>query len=432
MSPAVLETEQRLFVSARVPAPAALSTHLSFHGPLHLPPRDDPAWRAQMGRAVAESGLFGRGGGGFPAGAKWDATCRTGRRSLVVVNAMEGEPASVKDRFLLTRAPHLVLDGAEVAASVLGAPEIAVCVPDHAGEAASAVSEALFERRRAGMSRRRVSIERPPGRYVAGEESALAEWLAGRPSLPVFRPDKSVPLAVGRRPLLVHNAETLAHVALIARHGPRWFCRAGAPDAPGTTLVTVSGAVRSAGVVEVELGRPVGEIVARAGVDGEVGAVLVGGYGGAWIPAGCLDTPYSPAGLGALGAPLGAGVLVVLPASSCGIAETARLVHYLAGESAGQCGPCVFGLPALAGDMALLVEGRDGPGVGLRLARRLDQIAGRGACRHPDGAVRLVRSALRTFAADARRHAEGRPCQGVHEATVLTFPAFPAPMGRGR
>jgi NADH:ubiquinone oxidoreductase subunit F (NADH-binding) len=400
-----------------------LAGHVAIHGALALPKREDRNWCDTMLTALSESGLLGRGGAGFPAAVKWDSARRSARRPLLVVNAMEGEPASAKDRVLLSYSPHLVLDGAEVAAAVIGATDVVVCVPDDSGPAAASVQSAIDERSRAGGSRRRFTVARPPGRYVAGEESALVNWLTTRQALPAMRIDKSVPLTVGRRPTLVHNAETLAQVALIARYGQEWFRRAGTHDAPGTTLVTVTGAVRSPGVVEVELGTPVVDILVRAGVDATLSGVLLGGYGGAWLDPARLDTPYAPAPLAAVGATHGVGIIIAVPSTSCGVAETARIVRYMAGQSAGQCGPCVFGLPAIADDLELLWAGRADPDLIARIERRADLVDGRGACRHPDGVARLVRSALRVFDADVRSHAEGRPCPGHTARTVLTLPA---------
>jgi NADH:ubiquinone oxidoreductase subunit F (NADH-binding) len=174
-------------------------------------------------------------------------------------------------------------------------------------------------------------------------------------------------------------------------------------------------------VVEVELGTPIADLVARAGAETELSAVLVGGYGGAWLEASRLSTPYSPGPLAAAGATAGVGVVVALPATSCGIAETARIARYMAGESAGQCGPCVFGLPAIADDLERLWAGRGDAHLLERIEMRAATVEGRGACRHPDGVVGLVRSALAVFAADARAHAGGRPCPGHTAPSVLTF-----------
>ncbi len=405
-----------------------LDGHLATHGPLSVQ-TDDAQWSAAVLQAVARSGLAGRGGAAFPSATKWEAIRQASRRPIVVVNALEGEPASAKDRVLLCRAPHLVLEGAEVVAAALRAREIVVCVGDHGAGMADSVEGALAERQRAGITRAKASVRYAPSRYVTGEESALISWLGGRGALPVMRLDKSVALRLAGRPVVVHNAETLAHVALIARHGPDWFRRLGTSDAPGTTLVTVTGAPSGPGVVEVEFGTPVGHILDRAGVGPKLSALLLGGYGGTWLDASRLDTPYAPRPLAEVGATLGVGVIIGLPAEGCGIAETARIVRYLASESAGQCGPCVFGLPAIAADLEQLSGGRSDPLVLERITSRAASVAGRGACRHPDGAVRLIRSAFEVFAEDARAHARRRPCPGHSIPTTLPFP--PAPVRAG-
>jgi len=266
---------------------------------------------------------------------------------MLVVNAMEGEPASQKDRALLHRAPHLVLDGAEVAAFAVNASEIKICVASDNDPAAASMERAVAERTRTGLLRCSMSVHRPPGRYVSGEESALIGWLNKGRALPVLRLDKSVALEVSHQPAMVHNAETMAQVALIARREAAWFRHRGTQEAPGSTLVTISGAVDSPGVFGVELGTSLRDILGRAGVNAELAGVLLGGYGGTWLDAARLDTPYTPDALTAAGATLGVGIAIALSASSCGICETARIARYMADQSAGQCGPCVFGLAVL-------------------------------------------------------------------------------------
>jgi NADH:ubiquinone oxidoreductase subunit F (NADH-binding) len=403
-------------------SPHDLANHLATHGPLGVPAAHDPDWASGLLRQISESGLVGRGGAGFPAATKWRSLAAGRHRPMVVVNAMEGEPASAKDRVLLAHSPHLILDGAEVVAAVVGASDIVICIPDQSGPATGSIERAVTERRGSTQGDVRVTVERAPGGYVTGEESALVGWLHKKRALPVLRLDKSIPLTVGARPALVHNAETLCHVALIARHGSHWFRQRGTPEAPGSTLVTVTGAVRRPGVVEVDLGTPIEDILEATGLDSELSAVLLGGYGGTWLEASRLATPYAPGPLAAAGATSGVGIIIALPTSSCGIAETARITRYMAGESAGQCGPCIFGLPALAADLEDLQAGRGDRGLPDRIHRRAATIDGRGACRHPDGVVRLVRSALQVFADDAAAHTLGHPCQGHANPTVLTLP----------
>ncbi len=411
---------------------ARLAEHLAHHGPPVLPPPRACGWADLLARLVADAGLTGRGGAGFPTSAKLAAAARAGGRRWLVVDGLEGEPESAKDRVLLQCAPHLVLDGAELVAAALGADRITVCVAADQGATATAVHRAATERERTALAPVPVELARPPARFLAGEESALVNWLRCGTALPTFRPDKAVPLAIGRRTMLVHNAETLAHVALVARHGAKWFRHAGTADAPGTTLVTVSGAVARPGVVEVELGTPIDTIVAAAKPTATVHAVLVGGRGGTWLGTNDMGTPLAPRALRERGAAVGAGILVALPAEACGVAEIARMATAMAAESAGQCGPCVFGLPAIADDLRRLAAAAapSGPGsrsgigadpdLGTRLQRRLGAVTGRGACRHPDGVVRMVRSGLAVFADDVARHGTGRPCTA---ATPVAGPA---------
>ena len=218
----------------------------------------------------------------------------------------------------------------------------------------------------------------------------------------------------------MQSAETLAHVALIARHGPKWFRSAGLPDAPGTCLVTVSGPVANPGVCEVEFGTPITAILERAEVNAPIGAVVVGGYGGTWLRAGLLDTPYAPGPLRTVGSAVGAGVLAAIATSACGVAETARVATYMAYESAGQCGPCVFGLQAVAHDLVELARGENDPQTLDRLNVRLAAMEGRGACGHPDGVVRFVRSAL---AGVRRRCRRSRPASTLSRMEPSARPA---------
>ncbi len=403
-----------------------LASHLAHHGSPPLPQPGDGTWPERFAAEIEASGLAGRGGASFPSAIKLRLVGSARGNRTLVVNAMEGEPASAKDKVLLSCVPHLVLDGAELAASALGARRIVVCVAADRPDISARVVRAVRERAGTALAPVPVEVKQPPGRYVGGEESALVSWLDNGVGAPSWRPDKRTPLTIGRAAALVHNAETLAHMALVARYGAPAFRAAGTSDAPGTALVTVTGGVEHPGVFEVAMGTTLGSVIARSKPTAEVAAVLTGGFGGSWVSAGALDTPYAPRTLAAVGGVVGPGVLVVLTRRACGIAETARLARYMAGESAGQCGPCVFGLPAVADDLAHLAFGSPDPhGIG-RLEMRLAGVDGRGACRHPDGVARMVRSALSVFASDAAAHGAGRPCPFRDEPSVLP-PTVAAP-----
>jgi NADH:ubiquinone oxidoreductase subunit F (NADH-binding) len=364
------------------------------HGP--LPDRPD------LVPEVLASGLRGRGGGGFPAGAKLRAVAEARGRKYVVANGAESEPASRKDRILLETAPHLVLDGAIAAARAVGAREIVVAISDAAQAAGRVVLAAVEQRVERDV---KISVAGVPEAFVAGEETALVRHLSGGPALPTVHPPRPSERGVFGRPTLVQNVETLAHVALIARYGASWFRSAGTQAEPGTALCTVSGAVAAPGVYEAELGAPLSSVLSLAGgATGPAGAVLVGGYHGGFVAPHLLDgVGFSERGLHDAGAALGARAIIVVPADRCGLATASRVVRYLAGQSAGQCGPCVNGLGAIADAFERLHAGDFGQQA--RIERWLGQVRGRGACLHPDGAARFVASALGTFGHEAVEHA---------------------------
>ncbi|HET7489787.1 MAG TPA: NADH-ubiquinone oxidoreductase-F iron-sulfur binding region domain-containing protein [Acidimicrobiales bacterium] len=385
------------------------------------PPAPGRRPRTDLIDLVDASGLRGRGGAGFPTGRKLRTVASGRRRPVVVANGTEGEPASGKDRLLLARLPHLVLDGALVAAAAVGADLVVVCVDRHTADAVAGLRRALAERagELAGVE---VRLGATPPRYVAGEESALVHWVNGGPAKPTAVPPRPFEKGVDGRPTLVQNVESLAHVAQIARWGAEWFRALGPADDPGTMLVSVTGAVGRPCVLETPVGTPVRSIVdAAGGTIGKAKAVLMGGFFGTWVPAAdALAAPFSRAGLSPLGAAPGAGIMVVLPEEACGVAETARVLGWYAAESAGQCGPCVFGLGDLGEVYRQLAAGRATPADVARLERWAAQINGRGGCRHPDGAVRLLRSAVGVFGDDVARHAHGQPCPA--RAPVLRVP----------
>ena len=370
------------------------------------------------------SGLTGRGGAGFPTARKARLIReQRGHSKFMVVNAMEGEPASHKDQTLIGANPHLILDGAEYLASTIGAKNIAVCVSRESVTAVNNMKRAIHERERRSQRGPKLELHTPPHRYVAGEESALVHWLDDNESLPQYRPGRPHIMRIGHSPVLLDNAETCAHVGLIGRFGADWFREVGTPANPGSTLVSVSGAIANPTVVEVALGTPLRSILRSAGADQDPQAILMGGYGGTWIAGALADTPYANESFAAHGVSVGAGVVMVLPHQACGLVETQRIVRWMANESARQCGPCAFGLPALADDLSHLVHrGRDAHDAFSRLVERCGVIEGRGACRHPDGVVRFVRSALGVFANDLEEHLRGNPCAGSrsnrHYATV--------------
>ncbi len=370
-----------------------LHAHLAVHGPLP---------EADLGRLLHHldaSRLAGRGGAGFPFATKLRSLAEGQRH--IVVNGTESEPASRKDRTLLRRAPHLVLDGALATARATGARQVTVAVHDEL--TAASVRAAAAER----PDGRRVRVRVIDGGFVAGEARAVVRALAGGPALPTGRRTPSTVSGT-----LLSNVETYAQLAVLLRIGPHRFAETGTHAEPGTTLLTVGGAVRRPGVVEIPLGTPLGIVLAAAGAAERPQAVVIGGYHGAWV-APIPQVRLSREGLGAAGGSFGAGVVLVVDQTTCALGELARVADWLAGESARQCGPCRFGLPALAANVAAVATGRPLVGAALDRARALH---GRGACAHPDGAARFVTSGLHLLHDETDRHLAhggcGRPVLG--------------------
>ena len=370
-----------------------------------------PGGGAALIAEVERAGLRGRGGAAFPTAIKLRTVAAAGR-SVVVANGVEGEPASGKDKALLAGAPHLVLDGASIAAETVGATEVIVCVDGAATSAATAVGLAMEERRQVGLDRVTFSMAVTPSRYVAGEESALVHWLGGGDAKPTFVPPRPFQRGVRGRPTLVDNVETLAHLALIARFGADWYRSLGPPADPGTALVTLTGDLPRPGVYELPFGLPLVEALRAAGWVGDLPqAVLIGGYSGAWVAGRVAgQATIDAVSLGQIGASLGCGAISVVGPNRCGLIEVARVTRWLAGQSAGQCGPCGHGLPAIAGAVEALVAGDREHHWEAQLGRWLDMVEGRGACHHPDGAIRFVRSAMAVFGPEVSEHRRRGPC----------------------
>jgi NADH:ubiquinone oxidoreductase subunit F (NADH-binding) len=416
---------------AGMPAHGAMSLHehLAIHGELPFAERRERRGAGALIDLVEQAGLLGRGGAAFPAAAKMRAVSGgrspVGGRPIVLVNVAEGEPASSKDRVLLEGLPHLVFDGGVLAARAVGADELIFCIDESAGPALQSAKRAIRERERTGGDALRVNLQTVPGGYVSGQESALVNLCNGGPAKPTLTPPLPFQRGVRRRPTLINNAETLAHLALIARYGPQWFRQLGTQAHPGSTLLTLSGAVASSGVYEIEHGAPLASLIeAAGGTTAPIRAVLLGGYAGTWLDGGSISKlALSNDHLVGHQASLGAGIVVLLSGEACPVAETSCVARWLAEQSAGQCGPCVHGLRAIAGAIEELAAGAASAGVGQRIARWSTLAKRRGACAHPDGAVRFIASALDVFAEEFADHAQHGPCDACSQPHELPLPS---------
>jgi NADH:ubiquinone oxidoreductase subunit F (NADH-binding) len=384
-----------------------------------------PPGRPWIVDVLSAAELAGCGGGFFPAARKWQAALARPAGPTVVANAAESEPISAKDATLLRQRPHLVLDGLALAAETLHAARVVMWL--HADDVVTrlVVEDAIAERRLAGEAEPGVELVIAPSTYVAGESSSVEQALAGGPALPTFRGFGPNSRARMDRPAtVVHNVETLARVADLAdravRASPEWPAELVRLSRQSTIVTVLTSIDRR--VVELAAPATVADAIRAAGWVGATDAVLLGGFGGVWANVRRLGrVALAEPTLRAEGATLGAGILAPVPTGACGVAETAEIVGYLAASSAGQCGPCLFGLASLAARLDELRLARSRRSALRRIGEDLDAVRRRGACSHPDGATRMIASALDVFADDFAAHASGRPCE-TRQAAFIPVP----------
>lgn len=366
-----------------------------FHGLHHL--------KKQLG----ENELHGRGGAGFPLSLKLAGYEDYRGKLVVVANGSEGEFLSHKDELLMVRHPNLVLDGLSILGSALDAKVGYIHIKASKRTPQEAIRSALTDRRGLDPFQIEISTTVPDVGYIAGAESAVISAINRQGGRPVYIPDRPIVRGVKKRPTLIANVETLAQLALLARFGSEWFSSIGFSGDLGSRLLTVSLPNGSYAVLEVIAGTPFSEVFSAMGLrQDQVSCGLLGGYFGQVVDAERLWTlRASQPFLKEAGFSLGAGVVAL--ANGCPVIETKKVLEYLAGESAGQCGPCYFGLPELSKSWSKLAEGDVSSKSLSRVTELCDQIIGRGACAMPDGAVMLARSSLSRFRAEILAHQGG-------------------------
>ncbi|MGY4712553.1 NADH-ubiquinone oxidoreductase-F iron-sulfur binding region domain-containing protein [Mycolicibacterium sp. CBM1] len=358
---------------------------------------------------VERSGLLGRGGAAFPLATKLRtvrAAHLRGHQTVVVANGEEGEPASVKDRWLLRHRPHLVLDGVRLAARMVAAQRAVVYVSDP--ESAQSVTAALSELGFDTVGGLDISVVTVAPSYVAGEETAAVRVINGGPAKPTDKPPRPFQHGVDGHPTLVSNVETLANLPYLQQHGADEFRSAGTTGSPGTFLVTVSGAGRPPALYEIEHGTPFTELLQLHGVAAEsVRGALMGGYFAGLLDRSVLDATLDHETFRALGCGLGCGAVAILT-DDCPVAVAAAVLGYFDRENAGQCGSCFNGTAAMAAVAGALRDGAATAEDVARLQRWSVVLRGRGACATLDGAANVAASLLKHFPQAVEEHLENQ------------------------
>lgn len=353
---------------------------------------------AEIVAAVRDAGLTGRGGAGFAAASKWEAARRGPSPRYLVVNGAEGEPGSYKDRHLMARAPHQVLEGILMAARAVEADEVIVYVNSEFKPAQRALADAIRALGATDLLSALVPIRLRLENhvYIAGEETAMLNVLMGKPAWPWPKPPYPSERGYRGQPTVVNNVETLAHVPLILRRGPDWY-RAHQP-----TLFSVSGDVACPGVFELPLGISLRELIGRAGGPSpgdRVQAVLPGGYSLPWLGEDHLDVALAPEALKAAGSGLGASIIVVGARRGLGRAA-AQVAAFFARETCETCPICVTGTARMA---QLLRPAADRPlevAEGAELSALAAEHRHRGVCTLLDTAANMALTSVPQLVGD--------------------------------
>jgi NADH:ubiquinone oxidoreductase subunit F (NADH-binding) len=354
---------------------------------------------------VDRSGVLGRGGAAFPLSVKLRAVRdagRGGQPTIVVANGEEGEPASVKDRWLLRNRPHLVLDGLRLAAQVVGSRRAYVYVSDSL--AGRTVETALAELGAESVGDIGIALKTVDPGYVAGEETAAVRAINGGPAKPTDKPPRPYQHGVAGLPTLVSNVETLAMLPFLHRYGAEAFRAEGTSTSPGTFLLTITGGGRPPALYEVPHGLAFTELLAwhRVSAD-QLRGVLLGGYFAGLLNRDILDATLDHETLRRLGSGLGCGAISLLT-RDCPVAVTASVMAYFDRENAGQCGSCFNGTAAMSAVTGALRDGVATAEDLARLERWSVMLKGRGACATLDAATNVAASLLRQFPQVVTRH----------------------------
>jgi NADH-quinone oxidoreductase subunit F len=379
----------------------------------------------EVTQLVKDSELRGRGGAGFPTGSKWSFVPKNAPKpTWLLCNADESEPGTFKDRLLIEKDPHLLIEGMIIAAYAIGSnPMSYIYIRGEFHYGATVLDKALDEARAKGFLGRNIfgsgfdfdiTVHRGAGAYICGEETGLIESVEGHRGQPRVKPPFPAVVGVFGGPTVVQNVETLACVPLIVRNGADWFKSFGTPKNTGPKLYCVSGNVKKPGVYEFPMGITIKELIYEhcGGITGDrkLKAVIPGGASAPMLTPDEIDLPLNFDALMKAGSMLGSAGIIVLDETVCIVDAVWRLAKFFAHESCGQCTPCREGTNWLESVLDRIERGEGRPQDADLLLDMSDNIGGKSLCALGDAAIGPVISSVRKFRSEYLHHIEHKSC----------------------
>jgi bidirectional [NiFe] hydrogenase diaphorase subunit len=389
---------------------------------------------------ITESGLRGRGGGGYPTGLKWSTVAKAGGdQKYVVCNGDEGDPGAFMDRSVMEGDPHRILEGMAIAAYAVGASKGFIYVRAEYPIAVARLTTAIREARRRGLLGNAIGgttfnfdieIRLGAGAFVCGEETALLTSIEGRRGTPRPRPPYPAVSGLWGKPTLINNVETYANIAPIVRNGGKWFFNMGSERSKGTKVFALTGRIKNTGLIEVPLGIKLWEIieVIGGGVPGghKLKAIQTGGPSGGCIPADMLSLGVSYDALMAAGSIMGSGGMIVMDDTSCMVNVARFFVEFCMTESCGKCIPCRAGTAQMHNLLTRICSGTATLDELDLLEELCDTVKSTSLCGLGQTAPNPVLSTLKYFREEYIEHIVHKRCPAGVCAGLEPAPAEPA------
>jgi NADH-quinone oxidoreductase subunit F len=384
---------------------------------------------------VKDSGLRGRGGGGFPTGVKWGfCAANSADQRYIICNADEGDPGAFMDRSVVEGNPHAVIEGMIVGAYAIGASVGYVYIRAEYPLAVDRLRLALKQAEERGYLGEKlfgtnfnlkIKVKLGAGAFVCGEETALIASIEGERGMPRAKPPFPANKGLWGKPTIINNVETFANIPQIIIQGPAWYASVGSEKSKGTKVIALTGKIRNTGLIEIPMGMPLKDIIYKigGGIEGDrlFKAVQTGGPSGGCIPQQHIDLPVDYEGLASVGSMMGSGGMVVLDETDCMVNISKFFLEFTQAESCGKCVPCRIGTKRLLEILTRITEGKGRDGDIELLQSLAEDVRDSSLCGLGMSAPNPVLSTLRYFRHEYEAHIKHKKCPAKVCNKLMTF-----------